>query len=260
MIVTKYSSPHIYHSLFNRALPPLSLLLPIVVTTRPDHHHHPSAHHIVRNHCEYSYSCTFEYLEQYLPDDLSSTQMESIIIVIRQGGKNNHPEANLVHGLIWKSTKACKPAKIIHNLRFKIPISSDADADGLFFKCRVGIKGKVEQGWLTQLNASEWELHESIHTIPFCKRGFCFHSHPHLQVFPAPSWHHHHRPILFHLHVFLWPRQLLNGSSAGDRRTTVPCTLLCTIIICLYIVFVFIIVFVIVFLLVGWAVLETAKN
>ena len=25
-----------------------------------------------------------------------------------------------------------------------------------FFKCRVGIKGKVEQGWLTQLNASEW--------------------------------------------------------------------------------------------------------
>ena len=187
MIVTKYSSPHIYHSLFNRALPPLSLLLPIVVTTRPDHHHHPSAHHIVRNHCEYSYSCTFEYLEQYLPDDLSSTQMESIIIVIRQGGKNNHPEANLVHGLIWKSTKACKPAKIIHNLRFKIPISSDADADGLFFKCRVGIKGKVEQGWLTQLNASEWELHESIHTIPFCKRGFCFHSHPHLQVFPAPS-------------------------------------------------------------------------
>ena len=100
VIVTKYSSPHIYHSLFNRALPPLSLLLPIVVTTRPDHHHHPSAHHIVRNHCEYSYSCTFEYLEQYLPDDLSSTQMESIIIVIRQGGKNNHPEANLVHGLI----------------------------------------------------------------------------------------------------------------------------------------------------------------
>ena len=137
-IVTKYSSPHIYHSLFNRALPPLSLLLPIVVTTRPDHHHHPSAHHIVRNHCEYSYSCTFEYLEQYLPDDLSSTQMESIIIVIRQGGKNNHPEANLVHGLIWKSTKACKPAKIIHNLRFKIPISSDADADGFFLQM---------QGW-----------------------------------------------------------------------------------------------------------------
>ena len=84
VIVTKYSSPHIYHSLFNRALPPLSLLLPIVVTTRPDHQHHPSAHHIVRNHCEYSYSCTFEYLEQYLPDDLSSTQMESIIIIVIQ--------------------------------------------------------------------------------------------------------------------------------------------------------------------------------
>ena len=41
VIVTKYSSSHIYHSLFNRALPPLSLLLPIVAMTRPDHHHHP---------------------------------------------------------------------------------------------------------------------------------------------------------------------------------------------------------------------------